>query len=221
MLFQVFIYWVFPRNSEIEVASKSKTPCPTPIPERRDFSGGFLFNEETLFLIYCVAISMMDLRRLNTLFSSIYILLLLLDTANSETERCIDYICMPKNYSKSILPLEKVDVLCNFDEIRIAKVNDEEFSITLSFHLLMRWKEPRLKSDIDYPIMKYDLFKDLIWLPDIYVIDSKPSGKRTKDVNLSFISDSKYMEYDIDLEIVIYCAMIFDDYPLGRHHDHF
>ena len=181
---------------------------------------------------------MMDLLHLNTLFFSISIILPL-DAANSETEQYIkcydpngnlmdndgsnnagDFICMPKSYSKSILPLveEKVDVFCNFEEIRIVKVNDEEFSITLSFHLLMRWKEPRLKSDINWTLMNYNLFKDLIWLPELYIIDL--SSKRTKDVKLSFISDSKLMEYDIDLEIVIYCSMIFDDYPLGRHHDH-
>ena len=147
-------------------------------------------------------------------------IILPLDAANSETEQCIEDICMPKNYSKFNLPLEKVDVHCNFDEIRVVKVNDEEFSITLSFHLLMKWNEPRLKSDIDFLLMKYDLFKDLIWLPDIYIIDSKLSGKWTENVKLSFISYSKYMQYDIDFEVIVYCAMIFDDYPLGRHHVH-
>ena len=99
-------------------------------------------------------------------------------------EECIGHICIPDSYDKTKLPLQNETnyVKVDFKGIRILKVDDEDFTITLSFLLYMQWIDARLdvenhSEDHSY---KNSTFTPLnskvmnkIWLPVPYIFDVK------------------------------------------------
>ena len=68
-----------------------------------------------------------------------------IEFVNAE-EECIGHICIPDSYDKTKLPLQNETnyVKVDFKGIRILKVDDEDFTITLSFLLYMQWIDARL-----------------------------------------------------------------------------
>ena len=141
-------------------------------------------------------------------------------------DQCVGLVCIPENYSSTVLPFQNQtnNITVDFELIRILKVDDHEYTITLLFQQNMQWIEPRLN-----PVSKddrlqlnnvsvIDLPKDLLWLPDTYIYDfhsMKPRGEKLALLNENLIY------YSAEKEIVIYCPMNFDNYPLDCHICHF
>jgi len=144
----------------------------------------------------------------------------------SANEKCFGNVCVPISYDKTVLPLqnETNNVKVDFKGIRILKVDDEDFTITLSFLFYMNWIDTQLNvqshsEDLVYRNKTFTYLNsavmDEIWLPDPYIfnlqnIQSKP------DTN--FLMDQKYITKLMDVKsITIYCSMVFDHYPLDSH----
>ena len=141
-------------------------------------------------------------------------------------DECIGNVCIPNGYDKTRLPLqnETNNVKVDFKGIRILKVDDEEFTITLSFLFHMSWVDARLniQSHSEDVLFRNKTFTylnnvvmDKIWLPDPYIFDLQ-NIKSKPDTN--FIMDQKYITKLTDVKsITIYCSMVFDYYPLDSH----
>ena len=141
-------------------------------------------------------------------------------------EECIGHVCIPESYDKTKLPLQNETnyVKVDFKGIRILKVDDEEFTITLSFLLYMHWIDARLNveshsEDISYRNNTFtplnSVVRDKIWLPVPYIFDVK-NIKSSPDA--LFLIDQKYITHTVDMKsITIYCSMVFDNYPLDSH----
>ena len=165
---------------------------------------------------------MMDLQFTQILFL-ITILPIKIVNANDE---CIGNVCIPNGYDKTRLPLqnETNNVKVDFKGIRILKVDDEEFTITLSFLFHMSWVDARLniQSHSEDVLFRNKTFTylnnvvmDKIWLPDPYIFDLQ-NIKSKPDTN--FLMDQKYIIQIVDIKsITIYCSMVFDHYPLDSH----
>ena len=140
--------------------------------------------------------------------------------------KCIGHVCIPESYDKRILPLQNETnlVKVDFKGIRILKVDDEEFTITLSFLFYMNWIDARLNvlnnsEDFLYKNKTFTPFNsevmDKIWFPDPYIFDLQ-NIKSKPDTN--FLIDQKYVVKIVDIKsITIYCSMVFDHYPLDSH----
>ena len=156
---------------------------------------------------------MMDLQFTQILFL-ITILPIKIVNANDE---CIGNVCIPNGYDKTRLPLqnETNNVKVDFKGIRILKVDDEEFTITLSFLFHMSWVDARLdiQSHSEDVLFRNKTFTylnnvvmDKIWLPDPYIFDLQ-NIKSKPDTN--FLMDKKYIIQIVDIKsITIYCSMV-------------
>ena len=139
---------------------------------------------------------------------------------------CIGHVCIPDSYDKAILPLqnETNHIKVDFKGIRILKVDDEEFTITLSFIFYIHWIDARLNvkshsEDILYRNKTFNhlnkVVMDKIWLPDPYIFDLQNIKSKQGAI---FLMDQKYIIQIVDVKsITIYCPMVFDDYPLDSH----
>ena len=156
----------------------------------------------------------------------------LLVTANTIADQCVGLVCIPENYSKIVLPFQNQtnDIQVDFDMVRILKVNDHEYTITLLLILNMEWIEPRLKPvsrdkrRVFNNVSLIDLPKDLLWMPDTYFADFhsiKTRGSRYINFEKLFLINERLIFYSIGMKIVIYCPMNFDNYPLDCHICHF
>ena len=155
---------------------------------------------------------------------SLYVTFLMI--TNTYGDQCIGQVCIPENYSNTVLPFQDQtnNITVDFELVRILKVDDHEYTITLLFQQIMQWIEPRLK-----PISKdkrlqinnvsvIDLPKDLLWLPDTYIYDFH--SMKTRVEKLALINEN-LIHYSSEMEVVIYCPMNFDNYPLDSHICHF
>ena len=153
-------------------------------------------------------------------------------TTNTIADQCVGLVCIPENYSKSVLPFQNQtnDIQVDFQLVRILKVSDHEYTITLLLQLDMRWIEPRLKPisrdkrRLVNNISVIDLPKDLIWMPDIFIYDFhsiKNRGSGYIDFEKVLLLNESLIQYINVMEIVLYCPMKFDSYPLDSHICHF
>ena len=164
---------------------------------------------------------------LDLLFTQIIFLITTLPMKSvNAKEECFGNVCIPNSYDKTVLPLQNEinDVKVDFKGIRILKVDDEEFTITLSFLLYMNWIDTRLNvknnsEDVVYQNKTFTYLNkavmDKIWLPDPYIFNLQ-NMKSKPDTN--FIMDQKNITKLTDVKsITIYCSMVFDYYPLDSH----
>ena len=139
---------------------------------------------------------------------------------------CIGHVCIPKSYDMTILPLQneinQIDI--NFINIRIIKVDDEESTITLSLWLQMYWKDSRLivKSHSEDSSRNNHTFTPLnsaiinrIWVPAPYILDLKNIESKSR---ILYLKNENVIYHFSDLEIILYCPMVFDNYPIGKNH---
>ena len=156
----------------------------------------------------------------------------ILTATNTIADQCIGLVCIPENYSKTVLPFQNQtnDIQVDFEMVRILKVNDHEYTITLLLLLNMQWKEPRLKPAPKYKrrvfnnISLIHLPKDLLWMPDTYFHDFhsiKARGSRYTNFEKLYLINERLIYYSTGMKIVIYCPMNFDNYPLDSHICHF
>ena len=162
----------------------------------------------------------------------LFAILLVNMTTNTIADQCVGLVCIPENYSKSVLPFQNQtnDIQVDFQLVRILKVSDHEYTITLLLQLDMRWIEPRLKPisrdkrRVVNNISVIDLPKDLIWMPDIFIYDFhsiKNRGSGYIDFEKVLLLNESLIQYTNVIEIVLYCPMKFDSYPLDSHICHF
>ena len=164
---------------------------------------------------------------LDLLFTQIIFLITTLPMKSvNAKEECFGNVCIPNTYDKTVLPLQNEinDVKVDFKGIRILKVDDEDFTITLSFLFYMNWIDARLNvlnnsEDFLYKNKTFTPFNsevmDKIWFPDPYIFDLQ-NIKSKPDTN--FLIDQKYVVKIVDIKsITIYCSMVFDHYPLDSH----
>ena len=151
----------------------------------------------------------------------ITVLLIELAKANSN---CFGPVCIPDSYDKTILPFHNETNYINvgFSYIRILQVDDEESTISLRLTLDMDWMDPRLNVEQshhpdDFSIGNYTIsrlnyaIEDKIWIPSPTIIDLK--SIKTTDGWFYLINKSMLTRLS-ELEIQLYCSMVFDDYPL-------
>ena len=156
----------------------------------------------------------------------------LLVTTNTIADQCIGLVCIPENYSKTVLPFQNQtnDIQVDFEMVRILKVSDHDYTITLLLILNMQWVEPRLKQ-ISKDTKRFfnnisviELPKDLLWMPDTYIYDFhsiKNKGSGYTNFEKLYLLNESLIYYSSEVEIVIYCPMNFDNYPLDSHICHF
>ena len=139
--------------------------------------------------------------------------------------RCIGHVCILDSYDKNIQPIqiESNYVYVNFKSIKILKVDDEEFTITLSLYLELIWTDRRVNVDSHFEdiLFKNNTFTpinsaiiDKIWVPAPYIFDLKSIKTKAR---MLYLVDQKYITYNRDLEISLYCYMVFDNYPIDSH----
>ena len=139
---------------------------------------------------------------------------------------CIGHVCIPDSYDKAILPLQNEinHVKVDYKGIRILKVDDEEFTITLSFLLYLHWIDSRLNVKSHSEDMSYrnttftplnSKIMDKIWVPIPQIFDVKNIKSNPDAI---FLMDQKYIVQIVSIKsITIYCSMEFDNYPLDSH----
>ena len=62
-----------------------------------------------------------------------------------------NHICIPENYSKYELPEVPTNVSLGIDIINIPKIDDNDFSVTLSVFLNVGWKDTRVIINSSFP----------------------------------------------------------------------
>ena len=163
----------------------------------------------------------MDLR-----FTPIIFLLIILPIKFATADlKCIGPVCAPESYDKTILPFQNktnyIDV--GFRYIRILKVDDEESTITLSLWLYFMWMDPRLNVKSPSEDVSYTNFTitslnseimDKIWIPAPDILDLKSINQKHRWLKSMTQHKDGYLSVMVDLEIVVYCSMVFDHYPL-------
>ena len=136
---------------------------------------------------------------------------------NAES-KCISHVCIPDNYDKTIEPFQNeiTNISVQYSEIKVVKVDDEESTITLSLSLSLIWMDPRLNVDVSLKNKTLTILStaimDKIWIPTSYmIVDLK---QRKPMVRWFSVLNQKYFIATYGIEIVLQCAMTFDDYPL-------
>ena len=111
-------------------------------------------------------------------------------------------------------------------DLQILKVNHFDNTITLNFHLKLKWKEPRLIypcPDKDYIILSKTA-SDWLWVSNVFIAGLK-SFKTYKlhdfYIYLDAIHNVTIVGYETFVEVVFYCPMDFSNYPFDEHDCYF
>ena len=143
-------------------------------------------------------------------------------------QTCFEDICIPDNYDKLIRPLLNTtnDILVDISKLKILKVDDFECTIKLSLWFYLTWSEPRLiLPSILPPYVSLDnSFWEKLWKPDVYFFNLKEIIMKHAFFHESdnfFLINSNNLDtkvrYSGEFELIIYCKMAFDTYPLDQH----
>ena len=83
--------------------------------------------------------------------------LLLLSTSSFGSEnalpKCVSGFCLPADYERLELPRRPTVVHISVDVMDITAVDDDDFTVSIYSHMLLRWAEPRLYSHRDNTTM--------------------------------------------------------------------
>ena len=112
--------------------------------------------------------------------------------AENLTEKILkDKVLKNSSYDKSIRPSEPVDIYLRLIFKQIANVDEKNQIITSSSYLTASWFDERLtwnnsEVGIDFLMIK----SNLLWLPDLYVINTADSNGfiTVSDSNLAYLS---------------------------------
>ena len=170
-----------------------------------------------------------------------YIIIIYLHCINIATSNtCYRSLCIPSGYNKlSKPPLNNITDKFNnikvfIDFIQILSVDENQNTITLKLNLEIVWNEPRVtllpnvtKEEMEHIIVNgYVLpkeFTDHLWSPNTYIYNVQ----NIKKYNYKFIhnfenhwywqdNNENWMSYETEVEIIILCKMIFNDYPIDE-----
>ena len=93
----------------------------------------------------------------------------------------------------------------------------------LNLSLEMIWTDVRVNVDSHFEdiLFKNNTFTpinnaiiDKIWVPSPYIFDLKSIKTKAR---MLYLLDQKYITYNRDLEVSLYCYMVFDNYPIDSH----
>ena len=147
------------------------------------------------------------------------------------------------NYKMNLIENENLtkpefgtEVKVSFGDIQILKVRDYDCTITMNFHLKLRWNEPRLTypcndnhgDNTEYFTLPKNAF-DWLWVPNIFIIGLKSikTYALASSINDFFIAIDEnnnnvtFVVYETFLEVVFYCPMDFSAFPLDGHNCYF
>ena len=124
------------------------------------------------------------------------------------------------------------EVRVSFGDVQILKVRDNDCTITMNFHLKLRWNEPRLTypcnddhgDNREYFTLPKNAF-DWLWVPNIFIIGLKSvkTYALANSINDFYIAidennnDVTFVVFETFLEVVFYCPMDFSSFPLDEH----
>ena len=160
--------------------------------------------------------------------------------ASGESLACMkkNSICIPKNYSKFDLPIDdQNNIALGIDVNDIPKIDDHDFSMTLSVYINIFWKDPRLITNRTsfHDILKDEegnvtisnstkfiwtpvsaLFIKKLWLPDLEIRNIKKFEAQSVLSKLEgmWIDQYFWFWYQISARITITCPMEFNSFPL-------
>ena len=166
---------------------------------------------------------------MNTYFLAISILIPILQCIPvHSSQTCFEDICIPENYDKLIRPLLNAtnDILVDISKLKILKVDDFECTIKLSLWFYLTWSEPRLILPSILPpyVWLDNSFWEKLWKPDVYFFNLKEIIMKHAFFHESdsfFLINSNNLDtkvrYSGEFELIIYCKMAFDTYPLDQH----
>ena len=146
-------------------------------------------------------------------------------------------ICIPLNYSKFNLPKEDQTIIgLGIDINDIPKIDDHDFSVTLSVYLNVFWMDPRLivnrtrfldllEEDEDVTISNstemvwtpvHVSFAQQLWIPDLEIRNIKAFEAHDVLSKLEglFLNQNLEFWYQISAKITITCPMEFNSFPL-------
>ena len=175
---------------------------------------------------------------MKTLFSCLIIIYIdYFDFATSNI--CYRSLCIPSGYDKlSKPPLSNItDTINNITIyipfIQILSVNENENTLTLKLKLEIVWNEPRVtilpnvtnEEMENIVIAGYALpqdFKNYLWLPNVYIYNVQKIKKYK--LNHDFenywywldYNNKSVISFDTEVEIIIFCKMNFEDYPIDE-----
>ena len=120
------------------------------------------------------------------------------------------------------------------NNLQILRVDENENTLTLKLQVEIVWNEPRLTllPNVTEKEMEhiendgYDLpkeFMDHLWLPDTYVYNVHKIEKYNFIRHFEYLwywqeNNQNWIGYETEVKIVIFCKMIFDDYPIDEHY---
>ena len=161
-----------------------------------------------------------------------YVVLFMLSTVTGnlfKTANCARRVCIPSNYSKFELPETLTTVYLKIFILDIPKVDDNNFSITLSMYLELLWMDPRVIIDRQtifnsagiIPVDKS--FIEELWKPDIEIrhlkaFETQDIISKQEGIWLDTNFDFWYM---IAARITINCPMVFNNFPFDIQICHF
>ena len=174
---------------------------------------------------------------MTTLLSCIFIIYLYhFNTATSKT--CYRSLCILSGYNKLCKPplniltdkFNNIQVFIN--NLQILRVDENENTLTLKLQVEIVWNEPRLtllpnvtEKEMEHIENEgYDLpkeFMDHLWLPDTYVYNVHKIEKYNFIRHFEYLwywqeNNQNWIGYETEVKIVIFCKMIFDDYPIDE-----
>ena len=153
-------------------------------------------------------------------------------TSNST---CYRSICIPSGYNKLIKPPLYNDETHNDIEVRlyfiyILGVNENEGTITLKMNLEISWIESRIiapnsTKEEDYIALPKE-FIDHLWLPDAYIENVHKIYKYNlihdfEEFYYGIYNNDSWITYEVDVEIIMFCKMNFESYPMDEQVCHF
>ena len=136
-----------------------------------------------------------------------------------------------------------MEIEVDLENIQILNINENEHTITLKLKMVLSWVEPRLIRSPNATVENFDLmdkwdmdkgyelpeeFTKRLWLPDAYIENVHKISKFNLIRNYESISyyyqdwkkgkdENKHgLVYRNEFEIVIFCNMIFESYPMDQ-----
>ena len=151
---------------------------------------------------------------------------------------CYRSLCIPSGYNKlskpplNIITDEFNNIHVFINALQIIRVDENESTLTLKLQVEIAWNEPRVTllpnvtiKEMEYiEIEGYILPKEFmnhLWLPDTYVYNVHKIEKQNFIHHFEYLwywreNNKNWISYETEVEIVIFCKMIFDDYPIDE-----
>ena len=154
------------------------------------------------------------------------IILLQIWNSNAEDECILKTSLYANETTRLTEPEHGTVVNVSFGNLQILKVDHFDCTITLNFHLKLRWKEPRLTypcNDKEYIILRKSDFSWL-WVSNVFIVGVKSYKTYTLNnlihdfyIHFDEIDNVTIVGHETFLEVVFYCPMNFNKYPLDEH----